>query len=122
MRIEERNDGPALIIAVKDERIDSRNAGDLNQKIRDSINAGQRWIVLDIGDVEFVDSSGLGSIVSALKLFGDDGDLLISGARQPVLALFKLTRMDKVFRLFATSAEASATAAAEALGSTQGPA
>jgi anti-sigma B factor antagonist len=106
MRIEDRTEGEVLILEVKERRVDARSAPDLKEKISGFVSKGHEWIVLDISDVEFVDSSGLGAIVSGLKLLGHKGDLVISGAKDNVTALFKLTRMDKVFRLFPTTAEA----------------
>ena len=106
MRIEDRVEGEVLVLEVRDKRVDARNAPDLKEKIAGFVSKGHEWIVLDLKDVEFVDSSGLGAIVSGLKLLGHKGDLVISGARDNVVALFKLTRMDKVFRLFPSAAEA----------------
>jgi anti-sigma B factor antagonist len=112
MRIESRTEGDVMVLEVKDRRIDARSAPDLKQKIGTFVSGGAEWIVLDLSEVEFVDSSGLGAIVSALKLLGRRGDLVISGARESVQALFKLTRMDKVFRMFPTVQEAQQALAA----------
>jgi anti-sigma B factor antagonist len=106
MRIESRAEGEVTVLQVMDRRIDARSAPDLKQRIGSYISGGAEWLVLDLSEVEFVDSSGLGAIVSALKLLGRRGDLVISGARESVQALFKLTRMDKVFRMFGTVEEA----------------
>jgi anti-sigma B factor antagonist len=112
MRIDSRAEGDIMVLEVKDRRIDARSAPDLKQKIGTFVSDGAEWLILDLADVEFVDSSGLGAIVSALKLLGRRGDLVISGAREPVQALFKLTRMDKVFRMFGTVQEAQQALAA----------
>jgi anti-sigma B factor antagonist len=58
--------------------------------------------VLDLSGVEFVDSSGLGAIVSCLKRLGPRGSLAIAGAQGSVQRLFTLTRMDRVFPLHET--------------------
>lgn len=112
MRIDSRTEGDVMILQAKDKRIDARSAPDLKEKIGGFVSAGSEWLVLDLSEVEFVDSSGLGAIVSALKLLGRKGDLVIAGAREPVQALFKLTRMDKVFRMFPTADEARQALAA----------
>ena len=70
--------------------------------------SGERSIVLDLEDVSFIDSSGLGALISSLKSVGAEGHLVISGAGGTVATMFKLTRMDKILRLFATSEEAIA--------------
>ena len=112
MRIDSRADGDVTVLQVKERRIDARSAPDLKQQVGSIISEGARWLVLDLSGVEFVDSSGLGAIVSALKMLGRSGDIVISGAQEPVKALFKLTRMDKVFRMFDGAAEAQQALAA----------
>lgn len=63
-------------------------------------NKGYRQIALDFGEVEFVDSSGLGCLVSCLKHLGTGGVLVLFNPNQTVRKTFKLSRMDKVLRIF----------------------
>ena len=77
----------------------------------DYVNKGNRSIVLDMNAVSFIDSSGLGALVSSLKVIGKDGDLVLCGTGGTVNSMFKLTRMDKVFRMFGTAEEAVAALA-----------
>lgn len=114
MRIDERVAGDVLVLSVKERRVDARSAPALKERIAAFVSGGSEWIVLDISDVEFIDSSGLGAIVSALKLLGRKGDIVIAGSREPVAALFKLTRMDKVFRMFPTADDAQQALSARA--------
>jgi len=108
MRIEQQESGNVMLVTVMDKRIDARVAPEFKKFMNAVVDGGQTWIALDIANVEFIDSSGLGAIVTSLKAVGRRGDLAISGARQSVNDLFRLTRMDKVFRMFATTAEAVA--------------
>jgi anti-sigma B factor antagonist len=64
--------------------------------------------VLDLGAVDFMDSSALGAVVSCLKAVGGRGDLAVSGAHGAVLQLFKLTRLDRVLKLHDTPEAAAA--------------
>ena len=58
-------------------------------------------IILDLSDVEFVDSSFLGAVVSGLKkITAIKGDIKIYGLQPPVRAMFELTRLYKVFEIF----------------------
>jgi len=98
-RIEKSDD--FIIMSVLEKRLDAANAPDLRAKVSESISAGSQRIVLDISHVEFMDSSSLGAMVSILKMVGGSGDLVIAGAHGIVADLFKLTRMDKVFRMTA---------------------
>jgi anti-sigma B factor antagonist len=103
VRIETRNDGRAIVIEVKERRIDARNAADLKDRIASLVTGGAEWLVLDLSDVELVDSTGLGAIVASVKLLGGKGELAIANARGPVREFFATTRMDRVFRMVATT-------------------
>jgi anti-sigma B factor antagonist len=50
-------------------------------------------------NVDFMDSSGLGAMVSVLKTLGGAGALTVCNVKGGVLSLLKLTRMDKVFTI-----------------------
>lgn len=108
IQIEYTNEADVLQVAVHERRLDARAAPDLKAALASYVGVGWQWIVLDISRVEFIDSSALGAIVSGLKLLGRSGDLVIAGAQAPVVALFSLTRTDKVFRLFPSVADATA--------------
>ena len=98
--MEEQADGKTLIVKLRDQRFDSGSAPVVKECFARLIGQGYRRIALDISEVEFIDSSGLSAAVWALKRLGSDGELVISGARGTVMSIFRLTRLDKVFRLF----------------------
>jgi anti-sigma B factor antagonist len=108
MRIEQQNESGVAVLAIMDTRIDARVATEFKRRISDVIEGGSSRIALDLSKVEFVDSSGLGAIVTILKMVGRNGELSIAGARDTVLDLFRLTRMDKVFNLYPTAQAAVA--------------
>src|SRR4051794_30102274 len=98
MRFEENKVGEVLVAKVLDTRIAADVAPRFKSHLADYVSQGNRSIVLDLEQVTFIDSSGLGAVISSLKAIGKDGDLVISGAHGAVASMFKLTRMDKVFR------------------------
>jgi anti-sigma B factor antagonist len=106
MNLEEKKEGGVLVVRVLDARLDANVAYEFKDEMISYIKGGKKLIVLSLGAVEFVDSSGLGSIVSSLKKLEEGGDIVICGAKGTVLRLFKLTRMNKVFRMFDTEEEA----------------
>ena len=99
MHIEERKIDNVFIVTVLDERLDASIAYDFKGKMEEYIARGERLIVLDVAGVDFIDSSGLGAIVASLKVLGGEGDIVICGAGEAVMRVFKLSRMDKVFRM-----------------------
>lgn len=109
MEVEHHLDDGVLIVTLVERRLDARSAPSFRDKLVDFINAGHHHIALDLSPVEFIDSSGLGAIISVLKqAVGQQGDLVIYGPRDTVLSLFKLTRLDKVFQILPQQAEAVA--------------
>jgi anti-sigma B factor antagonist len=95
-----------LVLVPLDARIEAANSAAFKGAVVDWIHKGQRKIVLDLIHVEFIDSSGLGAIISSLKNLGKDGDLALCGLSKPVMNLFRLTRMQRIFQLFESREEA----------------
>lgn len=111
MRFEENRIGDVLVARVMESRIVAEVAPRFKHQLLDYISSGNRAIVLDLQAVSFIDSSGLGALVSSLKAMGREGDLVLCGTGGTVVSMFKLTRMDKVFRMFGTTDEAIAALA-----------
>ena len=66
-----------------------------------------QYVVLDLGAVEFIDSTGLGALLSVLrKLKLGGGDLRLTGIGAQVLSIFRLVRMNKVFEIYPSVEEA----------------
>jgi anti-sigma B factor antagonist len=103
--VEEEYDG-AVVVRVKGKRIDASQAPALKESVTNRIEGKPRKIVLDLSLVEFIDSIGLGVLVACFKRAGGRGRLAIVGAHGAVARLFKLTRMDQVFPLYSSLAEA----------------
>ncbi|HWR21240.1 MAG TPA: STAS domain-containing protein [Verrucomicrobiae bacterium] len=106
MQLEQRKAGEALVVAPLEERLDARVATDFKERMAELIASGNTRIVLDLSRVEFIDSSGLGAIVSSLKRMGGRGDLVVCGLQETTMTLFRLTRMDRVFQVFDSEQQA----------------
>ena len=60
-------------------------------------------IVVDLSDVHFIDSTALATLVQGIKRARQhQGDIRLSGLRQPVRMVLELTRLDKVFEIYGT--------------------
>jgi anti-sigma B factor antagonist len=108
MRFEERKIGDVLIAKVLESRIAADVAVRFKEDLIEYVTKGNRTFVLDLSEVTFIDSSGLGALIASLKAIGDGGELALCGAREAVANMFKLTRMNKVFRMFNTPEDAAA--------------
>ncbi len=92
---------PGLSVVVFDEdRIDAVNSLAMKEQLGNLIETGKAQLVLDLGSVRFIDSSGLGMLVTLLKRAGMRGGVMVCRLQAPVAATFKLARMDRVFPIF----------------------
>lgn len=96
------------IVTVNAQRIDAAMAIQFKEDMRTQTDAGPERIILDLASVEFIDSSGLGAIVAAMKQLDGQRRLDLAGLTPTVDKVFRLTRMDTVFKLFGSLDEALA--------------
>ena len=89
-----------LIVKIREERLDANTAVAFKEYLTGFITEGKTRIILNLAEVDFIDSSGLGSIVTILKRLSGKGDLCICSPTAPVENMFKLTRMERVFKIF----------------------
>ena len=88
--------------------IDSLSAGLIKDKIQSQIESKVFNIVVDLTQVKFMDSAGLGVLVSGLKLCTKNGgNLVLVGLTENVRELFHITRLDTVFKMFPNRHSAS---------------
>ena len=81
--------------------LDGTKATSFRQEISEQVEAGADIILIDFKDVTFMDSSGLGALVLALKTVRASGSqLVVCGINEQIRILFELTSMDRVFDIF----------------------
>jgi anti-sigma B factor antagonist len=99
-------EGDACVVTVEGE-VDIYTSPALKAALASASEVGCRMIVVDLGGVGFIDSSGLGVLMGALRRAREaGGDLRVVSARDAVARVLRLTELDKVFALRATVAEA----------------
>lgn len=82
---------------------------ELRETIRQQLGAGQDQFVIDLSDVTYIDSAGLGELIATLKRAREaNGDVKIAGMRDKVKSLFVLTRLETAFDVHATVQDAIA--------------
>ncbi len=108
MESQSRLVGKVMVVAPQGPRIDVGSASQFKGQLVDFITAGHRRLVIDMSNINFVDSSGLGVFISTLKSLGHDGAMAISGVGPQVMPLFKLTKMDRIIRILPTAEAAAA--------------
>jgi anti-sigma B factor antagonist len=107
MKIGERKVGTNIVVEVHETRLGADKTASFKEVVgryRDEGDSAS--IILDLSQVVFIDSSGLGAILSILKRMPKGTELIICGATEPVMSMFKLTRLDRVFTMRTTVDEA----------------
>ena len=100
MQIETRNEGNVMVVTLLEKRLDASIAKEFKQNLVTLIENGNKLLALNLSTVNFIDSGGLGSLVSSLTLIVNDGNIVLFGIKQSVMTLFRLTRLNKVFQIF----------------------
>jgi anti-sigma B factor antagonist len=104
-----RTEGDFEIIEVGGE-IDVYTAPKLREAIVAAVDAGHTHLIIDVQKVEFLDSTGLGVLVGALKrVRADSGSLDIVCTQERILKIFEITGLDKVFGLHTSIEDARTT-------------
>jgi anti-sigma B factor antagonist len=118
-----RTEADRTVLEVAGE-VDVYTGPTLRDRISDLLDGGARDLVVDLGRVDFIDSTGLGVLVGALNRAKDlDGSLALVCAQERVLKLLRITGLDQVFTVHASLAEITdeaeeATEASSAEGQT----
>ncbi len=91
-------------------RIDTHSVHRLRQQLLLAANGSDKNIVIDLAGVDFIDSSGLATIVQAMKQCrASTGDLRLCKPTQSVRMVLELTRLDKALDIFPTQESALAS-------------
>lgn len=94
-------DGWAVVAAAGE--IDVTAAPVLREQLVDLINEGSHQVVLDLENVNFIDSTGLGVLIGAVRRArAEDGDLRIVCTNSRILRIFEITGLDEVFTIDAS--------------------
>lgn len=109
MNLETDKIGNLLIVKPLENRLDADLARDFKAKVNQWISHGEEFLLLNLSEVQFIDSSGLGAILSILKNLGNRGNLALCRVEENVMDLFRLTRMNRVFHIFANETDAIAS-------------
>ena len=107
MNIKTEASGKLMVIYVREERLDAHNSEELKTELHRLFESGTKDLVIDLKEVRFIDSSGLGVLVSGFKNASTrQGALKLSALQTQVKSMFELTRLQRVFDIFQTVDEA----------------
>lgn len=91
------------VLFIREDRLDANNSEELKTELRRLFESGTKDLVIDLKEVLFIDSSGLGVMVSGYKNASIlHGSLKLSNLQSQVKSMFELTRLHRVFDIFPT--------------------
>lgn len=80
--------------------LDIYNNKKFKQKLQDIYEELDKDIVVDCKELEYIDSTGLGSFISLLKLTRDeDKSIKVENLKKNIKKVFKITDLDKLFNI-----------------------
>jgi anti-sigma B factor antagonist len=95
-----------IVAVIPGESLDASNAKAFKQSMAPLLDASPR-LIFDLSQVQFVDSSGLGALLSCLRqIHAAGGELKLCGMVKAVWSLFELVRMNRIFDILPTQADA----------------
>mgnify|MGYP001450334658 CR=1 FL=1 len=93
-----RKESNGVVVVSVDGQLIVGNRQELKQRIIDALEAGDRKFLVDFTRTGYIDSSGLGVLVSLSKKIRDQGgDLRLAGLNEDLKTLFELTKLDTLF-------------------------
>lgn len=101
--------GDVSIVAIEGQLIVS-NRQELKQKMLEELEGGARKLLVDFSQTGYIDSSGLGVLVSLSKKIREQGGALrLAGLNEDLRTLFELTKLDTLFQIADTRDQALAS-------------
>ena len=99
--------GEALLVRPRFRRLDAAVAVEFRDKVCSLVEDSQ-LVVIAMGNVDFVDSSGLGSLISLFKRLPPGAAMRLAEPSPSVVRLLRLTRLDRVLPAFGSVQQAMA--------------
>lgn len=104
-----RDERKGVVVIGVDGQLIVGNRHELKQRVLDALADGERKILVDFTNTGYIDSSGLGVLVSlAKKLREEGGELRLAGLNDDLKTLFELTKLDSLFTIVDSADEALA--------------
>jgi anti-sigma B factor antagonist len=108
LRIDVQTGGPAAIVRLIG-AADMNVTDQLRERLVGLVDSGQRMLVLDLAELKFINSMGLGAIIAAhLRCRHCKTEIRLVAPQPPIREVLRITRLDKLFPIFASLEEALA--------------
>lgn len=106
LKVELENIGPIPVIKAQGE-VDLYSSPQLRKELKKQIKARAKLVVVDLSGVDYMDSSGVATLIEGLQGLGKvGGHLKLAGLNDSVMQVLKFVHLDKVFEIVDTASEA----------------
>ena len=110
MAITKKTNAAGVAVIEIDGQLIDGNRQELKSLVQEGLDRGERKFLIDCGRTGYIDSSGLGALVTLSKKVREvNGDLRMAGLNEDLRALFELTKLDSLFAIAETPQQALAS-------------
>lgn len=103
MNIKEKMEGDVAVVALKGNLMGEPDTTEVREKVYSLLQDDVKKIVLDLGKVKWMNSSGLGSLIAAMtSVKNKGGDMRLANITEKVESVFMITQLIKVFKTYET--------------------
>jgi anti-sigma B factor antagonist len=107
MGFSQSRDGSGVTVVKAEGQLIVGNRQELKDLVFAALDKGERRILIDFSQTGYIDSSGLGALVSISKRVREaGGELRLSGLNEDLRSLFELTKLDTLFAIAETPQQA----------------
>ncbi len=101
MTITEKTAGKITLLEFSGKIMGGPDAGVLNDKLHELLDQNQTRLVADLGEVDWMNSSGLGILIQALNTMRNNGgDLKLANVTERIKNLLMITKLTRIFEIF----------------------
>ncbi len=103
MKIEQHPLGDVVVLSLSDNIIGASDSAMLNDKIHELADAGSKKVVLDFSRVQWLNSSGIGTVISAMTtLRNAGGHLKMAAVPEKIMTILTVTKLTTVLEIYPT--------------------
>jgi len=103
MKVSTRTEGDVIVISLSGQLMGGPGAEAVRQLVRENLEAGHKKLVIDIGDVSWVNSTGLGILIAShVTAAGAGASLKLSRVSHRISQIFMVTKLHTVFETYDT--------------------
>jgi len=107
MRYDHEHQGELTVVRVREDKITSHEAADVKTAFLQIITESQRILLLNLADVQYMDSTGLGSFLFGLRQAdANEKEMVFCGLTERVQSLIHIAHLDTILEIYETEAEA----------------